>query len=220
MLPYLTMHFPLTFRKIQPFVSKQITTNSYIRFFTSPSSTTSPVVSVSTSSMTFACTVTWVPLSPTFWDTCLYLCLSSLLQRCSVSGTWCLMINLVDWPLKLLQAIPQKTCSFVARRRPVVDSFIDVHSRTIHINDNPQLPLSSGKGRLICACESIPMNLHIHVLYIHISYFQRWYIDGNVKCFNGGHAPLGLLAIFTLAICVAIIPLSLAYITAKLHVSI
>lgn len=36
MLPYLTMHFPLTFRKIQPFVSKQnVTTNSCIRFFTS-----------------------------------------------------------------------------------------------------------------------------------------------------------------------------------------
>ena len=47
---------------------------------------------------------------------------------------------------------------------------------------------------------------------------QRWYIDGSVKCFNGGHAPLALLAIFVLAVCVAIIPLSLGYITAKLHV--
>ena len=36
-------------------------------------------------------------------------------------------------------------------------------------------------------------------------------MSGNVKCFTGGHAALGLLAIIILTLCVAVIPLSLAY---------
>ena len=36
---------------------------------------------------------------------------------------------------------------------------------------------------------------------------QRWYINGEVKCFQGSHAPLALLAIIVLALCVTVIPL-------------
>ena len=40
---------------------------------------------------------------------------------------------------------------------------------------------------------------------------QRWYINGNVKCFSGGHIPLGLLAIVVLGFCLSIIPITLIY---------
>ena len=46
----------------------------------------------------------------------------------------------------------------------------------------------------------------------HLSlYLQHWYISGSVKCFQGGHAPLGILAILILAFCVTLIPLVLVY---------
>ena len=35
----------------------------------------------------------------------------------------------------------------------------------------------------------------------------RWYINGNIRCFNDTHIPLGLLAIIVLALCGALIPL-------------
>ena len=35
----------------------------------------------------------------------------------------------------------------------------------------------------------------------------RWHLNGNVRCFNGTHIPLGLLAIFVLFCCVALIPI-------------
>ena len=40
---------------------------------------------------------------------------------------------------------------------------------------------------------------------------QRWYVNGNVRCFNGGHIPLGLLAIVALGFCLSIIPITLIY---------
>jgi hypothetical protein len=36
---------------------------------------------------------------------------------------------------------------------------------------------------------------------------QRWYINGEVKCFQGSHAPLAFLAIIVLVLCVTLIPL-------------
>ena len=36
---------------------------------------------------------------------------------------------------------------------------------------------------------------------------QRWYINGEVKCFEGPHAALALLAIVVLTVCVVLIPL-------------
>lgn len=38
---------------------------------------------------------------------------------------------------------------------------------------------------------------------------QRWFIDGSVLCFRGTHAPLGILALFILFICVMAIPVTL-----------
>lgn len=45
----------------------------------------------------------------------------------------------------------------------------------------------------------------------------RWYINGNVRCFQGGHAPLGLLALLVLGCCVALIPLSVLLALGKLR---
>lgn len=45
-------------------------------------------------------------------------------------------------------------------------------------------------------------------------------MNGNIKCFNGGHIALGLLAILALGLCVAIIPLSFTYIMGWLRVKI
>ena len=34
---------------------------------------------------------------------------------------------------------------------------------------------------------------------------QRWYIDGTVECFTGGHAALAVFAILVLGLCAALI---------------
>ena len=34
---------------------------------------------------------------------------------------------------------------------------------------------------------------------------QRWYIDGTVECFTGGHAALAVFAIIILGLCAALI---------------
>ena len=34
---------------------------------------------------------------------------------------------------------------------------------------------------------------------------QRWYIDGTVECFTGGHAALAVFAILVLGLCAVII---------------
>ena len=36
-------------------------------------------------------------------------------------------------------------------------------------------------------------------------YTQRWYVDGTVECFTGGHAALAVFAILVLAVCVIVI---------------
>ena len=66
--------------------------------------------------------------------------------------------------------------------------------------------------------QSVLLYQHTIAVCVVVVLLQRWYIDGTVKCFNGGHAPLGILAILVLGLCVAIIPLSLVYITATVHV--
>lgn len=49
---------------------------------------------------------------------------------------------------------------------------------------------------------------------------QRWYVNGNIKCFSGGHIALGLLAILVLGLCVTLIPLSFTYIMGWLRVRV
>ena len=36
---------------------------------------------------------------------------------------------------------------------------------------------------------------------------QRWFVDGNIECFTGGHIPLSLLAIAVLVLTVTLVPL-------------
>ncbi len=42
-------------------------------------------------------------------------------------------------------------------------------------------------------------------------YLQHWFVKGNVNCFHNWHAPLGILAIFTLIFCVSIIVIIITY---------
>ena len=49
-------------------------------------------------------------------------------------------------------------------------------------------------------------------------YLQRWYVDGDIQCFTGGHIPLALFAMLTLALCVAIVP-TLVIVSLKVNVS-
>ena len=39
----------------------------------------------------------------------------------------------------------------------------------------------------------------------------RWFVNGNMKCFNGGHIPLGLLAIAILFACTVLSPLAVLF---------
>lgn len=45
-------------------------------------------------------------------------------------------------------------------------------------------------------------------------------MNGNIKCFSGGHIALGLLAILVLGLCVTLIPLSFTYIMGWLRVRV
>ncbi len=49
--------------------------------------------------------------------------------------------------------------------------------------------------------------------------FQRWFIDGSVHCFHQGHAPMGLLAILVLILCVSTIVIIVLYSLRWLEVS-
>ena len=51
-------------------------------------------------------------------------------------------------------------------------------------------------------------------------YIQRWFVDGSVKCFRGGHLPLALVAMAVLAMCVALTIIITAIVMKKLKVII
>ena len=48
---------------------------------------------------------------------------------------------------------------------------------------------------------------------------QRWYVDGSVRCFTGGHLPLAIMAILTLMICLLLIIFVTAVVLKKIKVS-
>ncbi len=50
-------------------------------------------------------------------------------------------------------------------------------------------------------------------------YLQHWFVSGNVQCFHNWHAPLGVLAIFTLIFCVSIIVIIVIYALQWMEVS-
>ncbi len=49
---------------------------------------------------------------------------------------------------------------------------------------------------------------------------QQWFVSGNIKCFHGWHAPLGILAILSLAFCVSIVGIIVVYSFKWLEVSV
>ncbi len=40
---------------------------------------------------------------------------------------------------------------------------------------------------------------------------QQWFVSGNINCFDGWHAPLGILATLSLAFCVSIVVIIVLY---------
>jgi len=46
----------------------------------------------------------------------------------------------------------------------------------------------------------------------------RWFLNGDIECFNGAHIPLGLAAIVVLIACLSLIPLTIAISLEKLKV--
>ncbi len=40
---------------------------------------------------------------------------------------------------------------------------------------------------------------------------QQWFVSGNINCFHGWHAPLGILAILSLTFCVSIVVIFVLY---------
>ena len=63
----------------------------------------------------------------------------------------------------------------------------------------------------------------MYIKYIHVYnayvYLQRWFVDGTVECFTGGHAALAVFAILILAICVILIMLVAVIAMGHLRVS-
>ena len=47
---------------------------------------------------------------------------------------------------------------------------------------------------------------------------QRWYVDGTVECFTGGHAALAVFAITILGLCAALIVIMVAITMGKVKV--
>ena len=47
---------------------------------------------------------------------------------------------------------------------------------------------------------------------------QRWYIDGTVECFTGGHAALAVFAILVLGLCATLIVVVAAIAMGKVKV--
>ena len=50
-------------------------------------------------------------------------------------------------------------------------------------------------------------------------FIQRWFIDGSVKCFAGGHLPLAIMAMLILIFYVLLIIFAIAIAMKKIKVS-
>ena len=58
------------------------------------------------------------------------------------------------------------------------------------------------------------------VLLLCIYMLQRWFVDGTVKCFTGGHLPLAIVAILILIVYVLLVTFVIALILKKIKVSV
>ena len=62
------------------------------------------------------------------------------------------------------------------------------------------------------------ISCHTHCLLLY--FLQRWYIDGTVECFTGGHAILASFAILVLIVCIVLIATVMAIVMGKPEVAI
>jgi len=60
--------------------------------------------------------------------------------------------------------------------------------------------------------------LHRGIIFTAHIHLQRWYIDGTVKCFTGGHLPLAIVAVLVLIFCVLIMVFVTAVVMEKIKV--
>ena len=59
----------------------------------------------------------------------------------------------------------------------------------------------------------------IHVcISMFASFMQRWFIDGSVKCFTGGHLPLAIMAILILMLYMLLIIFVIAVVFKRIKV--
>jgi len=49
---------------------------------------------------------------------------------------------------------------------------------------------------------------------------QRWFVDGSVECFTGGHAALAVFAMMVLVLCLVMIIIIAAIVNRKIEVLI
>ena len=61
------------------------------------------------------------------------------------------------------------------------------------------------------------ISCHTHCL---LYFLQRWYIDGTVECFTGGHTILASFAILVLIVCIVLIATVMAIVMGKPEVAI
>lgn len=64
-------------------------------------------------------------------------------------------------------------------------------------------PVTLHTSMSILNCPSVPVKGD--------KYEPRWYIDGSIQCFSGGHIPLSMVAILMISALVAFIPMTLVF---------
>ena len=82
-----------------------------------------------------------------------------------------------------------------------------VPCNTSYLHVYLKLSICSSQRRQVWACKY--KHTYIYT-YIH-TYTQRWYIDGSIQCFSGGHIPLSMVAILMISALVAFIPMTLVF---------
>ena len=212
-LPYLTEHFPTTFERFHHPVSvHNVIRNSNLCTYIF-SCITSPVPWASTLYMTFASTTIWVPSLPTSFD---FFHFSYLLSFVLSQPFWredivpMVHAALHCWSC-LYPMLLQIQDNTILRQVVwyLVDYLTAIHPRSVHLYDSAQLSSSPWIWWKTHTCKfTLSSGLVGESLGVRFStYVQRWYINGEVKCFQGSHAPLAFLAIIVLALCVTAIPL-------------
>ena len=67
--------------------------------------------------------------------------------------------------------------------------------------------------------QSIAMLCVIYVHLVTVCSIQRWFVDGTVNCFTGGHLPLAIVAILILIFHMILVAFVIALILKKVKVS-